>query len=277
MPGMTMATSGGPGVIDIVLVAWFVMTALSTAYVAWDAFANNPEMTVMKWGWILVTLYTGPVGAALYVLSCKEPEPGAHEAFIVPTWKQALGSTIHCMAGDATGIIVAAVVTMALGLPMWLDSVTEYVFGFAFGLLVFQALFMKDMLGGSYLEAVKRSFLPEGLSMNAVMAGMVPVMVILMTRDMAAMEPTSIRFWGTMSLASLVGLATAYPVNWWLVVAGLKHGMGTVRALGRGGHSLAAERERIVATSGELTAANAELSRAAGAPAAVAPHGVRGT
>ena len=277
MPGMTMATSGGPGVIDVVLVAWFVMTALSTAYVVFDAFANNPELTVMKWGWILVTLYTGPVGAALYVLSCKEPEPGAHEAFIVPTWKQALGSTIHCLAGDATGIIVAAVVTMALGLPMWFDSVTEYVFGFAFGLLVFQALFMKDMLGGSYLEAVKRSFLPEWLSMNAVMAGMVPVMVILMTRDMAAMEPTSIRFWGTMSLASLVGLATAYPVNWWLVVTGLKHGMGTVRALGRGGHSLAAERAPT-ATTGEQPAANGETGRASGQTDAgvTAHHGMRG-
>lgn len=272
-----MSSTGAPGLVDAVLVVWFVMTALSTAYVAWDAFANNPEMTVMKWGWILVTLYTGPVGAAVYVLSCKEPGPGSHEAFIVPTWKQALGSTIHCLAGDATGIIVAAAVTMALRLPMWLDSVAEYVFGFAFGLLIFQALFMRDMLGGSYREAVKRSFLPEWLSMNAVMAGMIPVMVILMTHNMDAMEPTSIRFWGTMSLASLVGLATAYPVNWWLVAARLKHGMGTVRALGRGGHGLATEHGRMTTTSGEQLAADARTSHAVDqTDAGVAAHGTRG-
>lgn len=250
MPGMTMAPSGGATLVDVILVTWFAMTLLSAAYVAWDAFANNPEMAVMKWGWLLVTLYTGPVGAAMYVLSCKEPRPGAHEAFVIPTWKQALGSSIHCMAGDATGIIAAATVTMALGLPMWFDTISEYVFGFAFGLLIFQALFMKDMLGGSYAQAVRRSFLPEWLSMNAVMAGMVPVMVILMTRDMAAMYPTSLRYWGVMSLASLAGFALAYPVNWWLVAAGLKHGMGTVRALGKGGHSLAAERQVIGAGSG---------------------------
>ncbi len=254
MPGMTMSPATGPGIVDGVLVIWFALTALSTAYVAWDAFTANPEMTVMKWGWLLVTLYTGPVGAALYVLSCKEPHPGEHPAFVTAQWKQALGSTIHCMAGDATGIIVAAAITMALGLPMWLDSLSEYAFGFAFGLLIFQALFMRDMLGGSYLGAVKRTILPEWLSMNAVMAGMIPVMVILMTHNVSAMEPTSIRFWGTMSLASLVGLAAAYPVNWWLVATDLKHGMGTVHALGKGGHSLSLERKRITATSLERLA-----------------------
>jgi len=54
------------------------------------------------------------------------------------------------LAGDATGIIVAAAITSLLRLPMGLDAVVEYAVVFAFGLLVFQALFMKDMLGGSY-------------------------------------------------------------------------------------------------------------------------------
>ncbi|MDQ6758469.1 MAG: DUF4396 domain-containing protein, partial [Acidobacteriota bacterium] len=120
--------------IDAALDVWFVLVALSVAYVAWDAFTRNPELRVMRYGWLLVTLYTGPVGAALYALSCQEPEPGTHERFIAPLWKQGLGSTIHCMAGDATGIIAAAVMTALLGLPMGLDSVIEYVFGFAFGL-----------------------------------------------------------------------------------------------------------------------------------------------
>jgi hypothetical protein len=228
-------------VIDSALRVWFALTALSAAYVAWDAWRRTPEMSVMKWGWVLVTLYTGPVGGALYVLSCQEPRPDTHEDFVRPLWKQALGSSIHCMAGDATGVILAAAVTAALGLTMGKDIIVEYAFGFAFGLFVFQALFMRDMLGGSYTLALRRSFLPEWLSMNAVMAGMIPVMVVLMTRDMRAMDPAGLRFWGVMSLASLVAMILASPVNAWLVAAGLKHGMGTVRALGRGGHSMAAE------------------------------------
>ena len=86
-------------IIDAVLIVWFIITALSVLYVAYDSFTNNPELKVMRWGWILVTAYTGVIGAALYVLSCKPPKVKEHQAFISPRWKQALGSTIHCMAG----------------------------------------------------------------------------------------------------------------------------------------------------------------------------------
>lgn len=228
--------------LDDVLVVWFVLTAISVAYVAWDAFTRNPELRVMKWGWLLVTLYGGPIMAAAYVLSCQEPANERHEDFVRPLWKQAFGSAIHCMAGDATGVIAAAAITTALGLPMWQDVIAEYAFGFAFGLLVFQALFMRDMAGGSYWGALRMSFIPEWLSMNAVMAGMIPTMVVLMSRDMAAMHASSLRFWGVMSLATLVGFAVAYPINLWLVGVRLKHGMGTVRALGHGGHEVGADR-----------------------------------
>ncbi len=270
---MNTASGANSDLINNVLIVWFVLVAFSALYVAWDAFTNNPEMTVMKWGWLLVTLYTGPVGLAIYILSCKEPRPGTHEKFIQPLWKQAVGSTIHCLAGDATGIIVAAVVTMTLGFPMWLDSISEYVFGFAFGLLIFQSLFMKDIMGLSYLQAVKRSLLPEWVSMNSVMAGMIPTMVILMSLDGSAMEATSIRFWGVMSLATLAGLVVAYPVNAWLVAVGLKHGMGTVRALGKGGHSLASEAEVSRKGSGAAPALSAATAQSAGAPASESSMG----
>lgn len=220
---------------EFVLWLWFALTALSVAYVAWDLFTRTPEMKVMKWGWVLVTLYTGPVGLLIYWFSCREPAPGTHEAFIAPLWKQAVGSTIHCAAGDATGIIVAAGITGFFGLRMGQDIWVEYAAGFAFGLLIFQALFMKDMMGVSYGEAVRDTFLPEWMSMNAMMAGMLPTMVILMTRDMRAMQATSPWFWASMSAATLAGVVVAYPVNYWLVKNKLKHGMGTERALGKGG------------------------------------------
>ncbi len=76
------------------------------------------------------------------------------------------------MAGDATGIILAAVVTATLGLPIWLDLIVEYLAGFAFGLFIFQSLFMKLIMGGTYWENVKKCFLPEFISMRFMMAGM---------------------------------------------------------------------------------------------------------
>lgn len=113
--------------IDYFLIVWFALAGLNAAYVAWDQFRHNPEPVVMKWGFVLVTLYMGPIGLLLYVMADKEPAPGEHEVFIKPLWKQGVGSTIHCVAGDATGIILAAVVTASLGLPMWVDLIVECV------------------------------------------------------------------------------------------------------------------------------------------------------
>lgn len=61
--------------IDVVLLGLFALTARSVAYVAWDAYRNNPELTIMKWGWVLVTLFLGPIGLFVYILS---PDAGRH-------------------------------------------------------------------------------------------------------------------------------------------------------------------------------------------------------
>jgi hypothetical protein len=93
---------------------------------------------------------------------------------------------------------------------MKVDLIVEYVAGFSFGLLIFQSLFMKSMMGGTYLENVLRSFLPEFISMNFMMAAMAPVMSLLMMgRDMRAMEPTQLLFWGVMSLGVSAGFVLA--------------------------------------------------------------------
>ncbi|HMI55436.1 MAG TPA: DUF4396 domain-containing protein [Gemmatimonadaceae bacterium] len=228
--------------IDFVVYAWLVVAVLSAAYVAYDQFRNNPEAPVMKWGFVLVTLYMGPIGFLLYVMADKEPAPNTHSEFVRPLWKQGVGSTVHCVAGDATGIIFAAAVTALLGFPMWVDIIVEYIFGFLVGLLVFQSLFMRDIMGGSYGENVRRTFLPELLSMNMMMAGMAPVMILLMMgRDMRAMWPSEPLFWFVMSLGVVAGFLVAYPVNVWLVAKAMKHGLMTVKMKKkRRGHSAAA-------------------------------------
>jgi hypothetical protein len=76
--------------IDYFLLVWFVIAGLSTLYVGIDQYRNNPEPVVMKWGFILVTLYMGPIGLLLYVFADKEP-PGEHEAFIKPLGSKGLG------------------------------------------------------------------------------------------------------------------------------------------------------------------------------------------
>lgn len=211
-----------------VMLLWFLLTAASVAFVTID-IRKTPESIVLKWGFILLTLYTGPFGAFLYVLGCREPLPGLHESYVAVRWRQVLGSTMHCVAGDGAGILVGAVLGSFLALPMLQDIALEYVLGFGFGWTIFQALFMRGTVGGSYLLALKKTFIPELVSMNCLMAAMVPVSAIAKAHVAGSESPLSPAFWFIMSMALLAGFIAAYPMNWWLVSNHLKHGMMTVR------------------------------------------------
>lgn len=216
--------------IDGVMLLWFLLTALSVAFVAID-IRTTPEHPVMKWAFVLFTLYSGPIGAFLYVLGCREPLPGLHEQYVAARWRQALGSTMHCVAGDGVGIVVGAVIGALVALPMAADMVLQYVLGFAFGWTIFQALFMRDMFG-SYVRSLRGTFAAELLSMNCLMGGMMPVAAIAFAATAGAHDPSRPLFWFRLSLALMFGALVAYPINWWLVAHHLKHGMMTVRPSG---------------------------------------------
>jgi hypothetical protein len=211
-----------------VMLLWFLLTALSVIFVAWD-IQSTPESPVLKAGFVLLTCYTGPLGAFLYILGCREPLPGLHERYVAIRWRQALGSTMHCVAGDGLGILAGAVISAWIHIPRPGELILEYVLGFAFGWTIFQALFMRDMAGGSYSRALRSTFLPELLSMNFLMAGMTPVMTLAMRVTPGSHNPLGPAFWFVMSMALLTGFVVAYPMNWWLVANHLKHGMMTVR------------------------------------------------
>ena len=70
--------------VDGALLLWFILTARSVLYVGMDAFTTIPELPVMKWGWTLVTLYPGPVGLFVYLISCKEPLPRTLARYFAP-------------------------------------------------------------------------------------------------------------------------------------------------------------------------------------------------
>src|SRR5215469_4853044 len=191
--------------LDGVMLLWFVLAAVSVLFVAVD-IRTTPESLVMKWGFVLVTAYTGVVGAFLYVLGCREPLPGLHERYVAARWRQVLGSTMHCVAGDGVGIIAGAVLSAVLVLPALAQTAVEYLLGFAFGWTIFQALFMRDsMAGGSYRRALASTFIPELLSMNLLMAGMMPTVMILRRHIESAENPTAPAFWFVMSMGLLVG------------------------------------------------------------------------
>jgi hypothetical protein len=212
-----------------IVISWFLLVGLSLLYVLNDALRRLPVSWVQKLAWILVVAYTGPLGLVMYVLCCRSPGPGRHDAYTRATWKQSVNSEMHCLAGDATGILLAAVIVSVFALPNGIDLVIEYVTAYGVGLFVFQALMMAGMYQGNYLLAVRKTIFAETVSMNMVMIGMIPAMVLLNHYLLPGVEgPLTAKFWFVMSMATIVGGVTAYPINYFLVSKGLKHGCMTV-------------------------------------------------
>jgi hypothetical protein len=217
-----------PAMLDGAMIVWFALTAASVVFVVWDSVSNGVTSWVQRIAWILVTAYTGPIGLFFYLLACRRPLAGTHDAFTSATWKQSLNSEMHCLAGDATGIVVAASILPVFGLTNGWDAVVEYLAAFVSGLFIFQALMMVGMYDGNYWKAVRKTFFAETVSMNLVMTGMLPVMLIVGMHWQGSDEPQNPSFWFRMSLATVVGGIAAYPINHWLVANRLKHGCMTL-------------------------------------------------
>lgn len=95
--------------IDVFVNAWLGIAVLSAAYMAWGEFRGNPEPAVMKWGFVLITLYMGPIGLLLYVMADKEPAPGTHETFVHPFLETGcgLGRALRCRRHNRLDVLDA--------------------------------------------------------------------------------------------------------------------------------------------------------------------------
>lgn len=215
-----------------ILGIWFTSLILSLLYVSWHNLRKNPVSWVQKLAWILTTAYAGIFGLIAYCVACRTRKRKTHDESTKEDWKQGINSEMHCLAGDATGIIFSAAIVYHFYLPNGIDLLIEYSSAFIVGLFVFQALMMIQMFQGKYFLAVKKTFFVETVSMNMVMVGMIPVMIILMHFLPEGDNPWRLNFWFIMGMATITGGLTAYPINYWLVKKKIKHGCMTIHPEG---------------------------------------------
>lgn len=223
-----------------ILVLWFASAILAALWAAYDLIKNQPKiLPVIKLAWVLVILYLGVIGLILYHFSCRVPASIDHSEFVAPMWKRSLGSTIHCVSGDALGIVIVAVIIYNAHLPMIAEFAIEYVFAFLFGWLIFQVAPIRIFMGKSLREALLGGARAEFVSLTVMVMGMFPTMYLLMRAAGGSggtmPSPLSLEFWGIMSVSIAVGFLFTYPASWWMVSVGWKRGMGSAGVMGRGG------------------------------------------
>lgn len=221
---------------------WFALTwhAIGIAGVVWVVYdvrtANMGLNPPLKVCWPILIFFFGPIGIVLYLVTSRPMDAGkvhGHEAkmrhfteYSKPKWRKVVASAAHCVAGDGLGIMSAMVLARLLGFTFWEEFWFEYGMGYLLGWFIFQTWAMRRH-GHGWLMAIWKGGRAEFFSMITVMTGMGLVMYYVTPAVVGEQPiPDTYAFWTFGALGLLAGFILTYPMNYWLVSIGWKHGQG---------------------------------------------------
>jgi hypothetical protein len=168
----------------------------------------------------------------------KNANPKADTPFAVSVGKAASHCGSGCMLGDLCAEWIAfGFPTVAVWLgwrtlfpdKMFAVWILDYVCAFLFG-IAFQYFAIAPMRHLSIKEGLKQAVKADALSLTAWQVGMYGYMAfasfyLFRTVLVAPLNTDSFEFWFMMQIAMLCGFVTSYPINWWLIRAGIKEEM----------------------------------------------------
>lgn len=229
--------------------AWFQQLAtiyvplsiLSALIVLADIYlvGRRQHMGIMEAVWPLTMLYWGPVGLAFYFWFGRGMpmrggghhhgggHHGGHE-MERPMWQATFNGATHCGAGCALGDFIGDWIAFAIGFTILGSELGgKYLFAFVLAYLfgiIFQYFSVAPMRGLGLREGLIAAVKIDTLSLLAYEVGMFAWMGFRawLYPDM---EPTTWSYWLMMQIAMVLGFATTYPVNWWLIQRGIKEKM----------------------------------------------------
>lgn len=144
-------------------------------------------------------------------------------------WQGVVADTLHCGAGCSLADLVGPWLFLVFPFTIF----NNYIFGewlleYFLALLTgvtFQYAAISPMMNEKgpkiWLRALKIDF----LSLTSWQIGMYGWMALVIFVWFGHLSPSTPEFWFMMQIAMCCGFITAYPINWWLVKAGIKMGM----------------------------------------------------
>ncbi|WP_375273172.1 DUF4396 domain-containing protein [Sphingomonas sp.] len=232
-----------PAWLHLLATASLLVAGACALLIALDEKRRAQDMWIMYLVWPLSALFGGLLWLWLYWRHGRGPAPGRDGQDGEPPMRIAVAKgASHCGAGCTLGDIVAEWLAFAapgiavafgwgslFGEKTFAVWVFDYLLAFAIG-IVFQYFTIKPMRDLSMAGGIKAAVKADFLSITSWQVGMYGVMALL---QFAWLRPAygdiapvnSPEFWFVMQLAMVAGFVTAYPVNWWLVSAGLKEKM----------------------------------------------------
>ena len=242
-----------PAWLHALSIAFLLLGALCAAVIAADVAHHPQQMGIMNVVWPVTALF-GTVWIAwqYFTYGRLAERETAHAAMRrgeeMPSKKctpfpiMVANGALHCGSGCTLGDICAEWLVFLVpaiavwfgwhrlfGEKMFATWNVDYLFAYAFG-IVFQYFAIKPMRNLSVGQGIWEAVKADTLSLTAWQVGMYGFMAFAYFFLFGTLLGTTLatdtaEFWFMMQLAMLCGFATAYPVNWWLIRAGIKEAM----------------------------------------------------
>lgn len=223
-----------PAWLHTVALIVVVASLISAAIIAIDILAGRRQkMMIMNFVWPITALYLGPFGLWAYwsLGRANGDGNGGHDESRNPSWPTVFKGTSHCGAGCTVGDLIAETAIFAMGITLF-DSklatayVGDFLLAYVFG-IVFQYFTIAPMRGLGFWDGIKAAIKADTISLVAFEVGMFAFMALnrLVFFPTYPPEPNTVTYWFMMQLAMIVGFATSYPANWWLIKSGIKEAM----------------------------------------------------
>lgn len=231
-----------PEWLRIVAAVSIVASIASALVIVVDIVAGRRQkMAIMNLVWPITALYFGPVGLwAYWTMGRPAAGGGDHhhggshddkEKAENPSFSTVFKATSHCGAGCTLGDTVAEAGLYFVGITLFGSKLAtaflfDFLLAYAFG-IVFQYFTIAPMRGLGLWDGLKAAVKADTISLIAFEVGMFAFMAIdrLVLFPAAPPEPNTLTYWFLMQIAMIVGFATSFPANWWLLRAGLKEAM----------------------------------------------------
>lgn len=226
-----------PAWLTVASWTWIALALLSAALVLADTYGlgYRQRMWIMEAVWPVTALYFGPLTLPAYL---RWGRPATHRWMRAhgdppdkPFWAQVAVGVSHCGAGCSLGDLVAEWVVFGAGLQLVGFALpVEYPFDYALALglgIVFQFFAIAPMRGLPVGKGLRVAAQVDFLSLTAFEVGLFGWMAImqLVLFPSPHLSTDHAAFWLLMQVGMIVGFATAYPMNWWLIRRGIKEAM----------------------------------------------------
>lgn len=220
-----------PNNIELIVIAWFLMTAGSLVIIAQDLWKKQPVAQGARFMWLLTTVFMGLLGLIIYWISTGQHR-GKRETSVQPSpTRRALGSAAWASAGNMVGGI--GVIALLIYLPNVFGAniipriVVTFLLPFCAGWLIFIVSRWLSRFDANYTSIYHRSLILEAISTCFVLTGVYPTVNIITERWLNRLtfpfgfDLTYPPLWGTLCIAVFIGALTVYPFHMWMLRRGV--------------------------------------------------------